>query len=146
MRTEGDFGREKRNPPGRPSLLGKCFSDSEAERVPVFPSNRRIQQDVLCQLSVLSNTLAENTPTTWTTPRATLCMVHSKDYLMDYPLLLGEKLFDHPHTPTNKNLLAFTITIGRHLGSYNLWAYSSLVMLSKLLKKSNNWVYLDART
>ena len=86
MGTEGDFGREKRNPPGRPSLLGKCFSDSEAERVPVFPSNRRIQQDVLCQPSVLSNTLAENTPTPWTTPRATLCMVYSTDYLMAYPI------------------------------------------------------------
>lgn len=81
--------------------------------------------------------LPHGLPYAWSTPRTTLWIT---------PLLLGEKLFEHPRTPTNKNLLAFTITIGRHLGSNNLWAYSSLVMLSKLLKKSNNWVYLDART
>ena len=88
MGTEGNFGREKRNPPGTPSLIGKCFSGSEAKRIRVFPSNRRIEQEVECQPSVLSNIPAEKTPTPppWTTPRTTLCMAFPTDYPMEYPI------------------------------------------------------------
>ena len=58
--------------------------------------------------------LPHGLPYAWSSPRTTL---------WNTPLLLREKTIQFTH----KNLLAFTITFGCHIGSYNLWAYSSLV-------------------